>query len=251
MWFTVFSMLMHRAPYALPEQFACALERFNWRLIQSVSIALVACLVALIAPGLSAPTAAQSLNWQLYSPSSGEFTVLIPGQVTVKVSKNIGLPLILYQSKVDEITFSVSSTSVDPAPDAYTRYRAAIIGSLNYSDGRDDIRSRAREDASGKGWTGTKVGILVNDKEVRSGLVVRAVGTDIVYALAVEAPRNSEVARKFFDSFVVDVEKAKLAHINDIESASYKIVRTSIYLVIPLALLIWFLIIRARTKPRQ
>jgi hypothetical protein len=122
---------------------------------------------------------------------------------------------------------------------------------LDHAPGRDDTSSSQGEDASGQGWSGTKLRFLVNKIETHCALIARVENTDIVYLLTIGAPSTSEIGSKFLNSLAVDIKAAKQAHSDDIEPLSYKILKAIIYLVIPGLLMVWFLIIKMRTQTRK
>ena len=134
-------------------------------------------------------------------------------------------------------------------PDAFTKYTTGVINSMQDKD-PDRTESPATLPVTGKGWSGTSVSFYAFGKAARSALITKADKANIAYTLALNAPRDSEATKRFFGSFVVDPDKAAKVHEHDAVPISFEIYKTALYLGIPTALLIWFLVIRSRTKKK-
>jgi len=189
------------------------------------------------------------LVWESYTPQSGEFTVDIPGAVTIRQRKTDGLPATLYECTTNKLSFIISCNMLEDDPDAFTKYTTGVINSMQDKE-PDHAESPATLAVTGKGWSGTSVSFSEFGLAARSALITKVDKANIAYTLALNTPRDSEETKRFFGSFVVDPDKATKAHAHDEVPISFEIYKTVLYLGIPTALLIWFLVIAARTKKK-
>jgi hypothetical protein len=161
-------------------------------------------------PNTPAP-AAEPVNAGPYVPPTGEFSVMMPGRIITQPMPTSYGKVPTYLARSGTTNYVVTGVNLGDQPNGFDQYMHGFVELLK----KKSNMSVAVSDASGQGWTGKQCNFAKNGNERVTAVVAKANGTNVIYSAMVDAPANSEAAKKFLGSLIIFPDKALAAHRND------------------------------------